>query len=144
MAVDVLLIREGNALKATDAIGAETLAEITHGEIVTCSIRRARNPRHHRLFFALLKIVMSNQDRYATTPQLLTAIKLHTGYYDLNVIPGKMPITVCIPKSISFAAMSQAEFREFYDKAVAFIITEVLPGVDSADLEREVLNIIGA
>ena len=47
-----------------------------------------------------------------------------------------------IPLSISFAKMDQTEFESFYERAMDFLIAEVLPGIDSADLEREVQEII--
>lgn len=140
MATEMLLIREGNKLGAAEPTSLEAIEAMRHGEIVTATVRRVRNARHHRLFMALLGIVFANQGRYATRAQLLDAVKIATGHYDLYTLPGKFPVQVCVPRSISFARMPQDQFEEFYGKAVAFIIGEVLPGLDREDLDRQVLE----
>jgi hypothetical protein len=144
MATDVLLVREKNGFAAADPTSAEVIQGMKHGEVVTATIRRTRNPRFHRLFWALLNLVFENQDRYTTLEQLLDAVKLNIGYFDLVTIPGKVPTQICKLRSISFAKMDETSFRQFFDKAVVFIVADVVPGIDRADLERQVLEIVGS
>ena len=110
MATDLLLVKEGNRLAAADPISAETLEAMKQGEIVTATVRRARNGKHFRKFFALLKVVYDNQERYATPETLLDAVKFEVGLYDLYTLPGKVPVQIVKLRSISFAKMSQTEF----------------------------------
>jgi hypothetical protein len=51
---------------------------------------------------------------------------------------------VYIPKSISFAKMSQEEFSAFYNRCCDLIAKHFLPGVTSAELHAEVALMIGA
>lgn len=141
MAFDVLLIREGYKLGAADPISAEAIAGIKAHETVTASIRRPRNGKHHRKLFALLKVVFDNQSTFATTEQLLDALKMATGYFDICKTVDGMPYART--KSISFASMCQSEFEEFYNKVVDVIVTKVLPNTDKDDLEAQVMEIIG-
>ncbi len=141
MAFEVYCKREGNHLGAVDAISAEAIAGIKAHETVTVSIRRSRNGKHHRKLFALLKIVFDNQTAFATTEQLLDALKLATGLFDIGKTVDGIPFTS--PRSISFASMCQSEFEQWYDKAVEVILTKILPGVNRADLEAQVLEILG-
>jgi hypothetical protein len=68
-------------------------------------------------------------------------LKLNIGYFDLVTIPGEVPTQICKLRSISFAKMDEASSRQFFDKAVAFIVADLLPGIDKADLERQGIGI---
>lgn len=140
MATDVLLVKNLNRLEAAEPITADTLKAMKQGEVVTATLRRARNPQHHRKFFALLNAIYESQNRYSTMGHLLAIIKVYTGYYDIFPVNGKDTFFL---KSISFASMDQTEFESFYDHVVNIILKEIVPGIDKADLERRVLEIIG-
>lgn len=138
--IEVLLIREGDTLKAADALSSSALAKIKKGELLTAKIHRPRNPKHHRKLWALLQAVYDNQEFYATTDDLLTGLKIETGLFDkLKTTRG---IPVIIPKSISFTAMDQARFEEWYEKAVDVILTRILPGVNREELTAHVNEIL--
>lgn len=140
MAVELLMICEKNKLVAADPVGFESLEAMREGEYVTAKLTRTRNPGHHRKFFALLNIVYEAQERFATMEQLLNFVKIATGHCDvMEIIKGK---PIYVPRSISFAKMDQAAFEQFYNSVVKLIVTKILPGVDSDDLERQVLEII--
>ena len=46
------------------------------------------------------------------------------------------------PGSISFAAMDQDEFDQFYDRVMDVVATDILPGVQRADVQRELMELI--
>lgn len=140
MANEVLLQKNLNRLEAAEPITADILMAMKQGEIVTGTIRRARNPRHHAKMFALLNAVFESQDRYPTLYALLTTLKILTGHYKSMMVRGK---EVILPDSISFANMDQVAFESFYNHCVKLIIEEILPGVDKIDLERRVMEILG-
>jgi hypothetical protein len=140
MALDMLLVREGQKLAAADPVSLEALESIKLKETVTAVIRRSRNPGHHRKLFALLSIVFPHQRQYATTQDLLNALKVATGLFDVGKTIDGIPFM--IPKSISFAAMSQTEFEQWYDRVVEIITTRIVPNVNSDDLEYQVQEIL--
>lgn len=137
--MEILLTRNGDSLIPADYMGTEAIQRMKHGEAVRATVKRTRNVKHHRKFFALLSVVYDNQDRYATTEQLLIAVKIATGYYDECMIGPKL---VCIPRSIAFDKMPQDEFEQLYAKALELIVTRIIPGTNKADLERQVNDII--
>ena len=99
--------------------------------------RRPRNLAHHAKFWALLTLVCQNQEHYQTVEEVCVAFKFAIGHtHKLKTAQG----IVEYPASISFAAMDQTEFEAFYDRAITFLVTDVIPGLDRADLEREVLE----
>lgn len=87
-----------------------------------CDLRKARNPDHHRKGFALIKLIFDSQEKYTTIEDVLTELKLLTGWYRHHVRSnGEI---VYLPKSISFADMDQTEFEEFYDRAIDVAINQ--------------------
>ena len=140
MAFEMLLVKEGNKLAAADSCSLEILQSVATGEVLVCTGRRPRNPKHHRKLFALLKVVFEAQKFYATIDDLLSALKIATGHFDTGKTVDGYPYMV--PKSISFTAMDQTSFNQFYDRAVDVILTKILPGVNRQDLTDQVSDIL--
>ena len=109
--------------------------KISLNAIVELPGKRPRNPGHHRKFFAMLKIVLDNQDHYKCMDQLLAVCKLAVGHAD--VIRTKHG-DVAIPKSIAWGKMTQAEFEVLYDNAVQWVTTEVIQGLSKTGLDEAV------
>lgn len=113
-----------SGLVPCDVMAEELMAFLPDGKDVLVTIRRARNPKHHRLLWALLKKVVENTDRWSDERELLDSLKLATGLFEARIAFNGVPFAV--PASISFAAMDQARFAEWYAKAVAVLARDVL------------------
>lgn len=97
---------------------------------------KPRNPGHHRKFFAMLKIICDNQEHYKSVEELRAACLVAIGH--ALFVQTKAGL-VGIPKSISFAKMDQTEFeRTVYDPAIAWVATEVIPGLERRGLDEAV------
>lgn len=143
MAEEVLLVREGSKLAASDPISAEAIERIGHKEQVKATLVRIRNPRHHRKFFLMLNEIFRNQAKHATLEDLLSAVKIGTGHCTWVAITLRgLPVQVAIPKSIAWANMGQTSFEQFYNRAVEYIITEIIPGLDKAGLEDRIIEML--
>lgn len=128
------------SLKPIDAMGEEAIGGIKAGEVVRVEVTRPRNVKHHRKFFALLNVIYPHQTTYPTPEQFRAAITVALGFGEsIKLLGGR---TIIVPGSISFSKMDQAEFDKFYDRAVELIATKVLPGIDRADVDREVNDIL--
>lgn len=140
MATDMFLRKRLGTLVPADPMSAQALADLPAGVTVKAVITQPRNLDHHRKWWALLQAVFPHQSTYATLDSFHAAIKVALGYGETVKLPdGRM---IVIPGSISFARMDQAAFEQFYDRAVDLILTRILPGLDRADLEQEVLDIL--
>ncbi len=127
----IALIYTGTHLTPLDPQDAENLRQVcTQGEIVTTDIKKARNLKHHRLFFALLQTVVVNQEKYRNVDDLLVELKLRIGHYQEHITAAGQ--LVYVPKSISFDRMDDLEFREFFRKAVV-ALAEMFPGFGDID-----------
>lgn len=137
----ILLVREGNHLRAADPLSLDVLQGIGQHETVVATIRRARNPRHHKKLFALLQAIYPHQTQFATIEDLLNTLKVATGLFDTGKTIDGIPFMM--PRSISFASMTQASFEQFYERVVDIITTKIVPGIGRDDLAREVDIILG-
>ena len=119
--------------------GAEdALRSLGHGAVVRVEIRQARNVKHHNKYWKLLDVVCENMD--SVKPETLhEVIKLRTGHV-LVVKTAKGIIE--LPGSTAFSQMDQQEFAAFYEAAVRFILTDVLPGVNRAELDDAVMDML--
>ena len=119
------------------------MRKLGQGEVVMIEMKRPRNVKHHRMFWALMSLVWENMDspRYPTVDDLVSAIKIAAGHRTRIELPnGEIGF---IPGSIAFHKMDQAAFSDFYDRVCDLIAKHFLPGVSSADLKREVEIMIG-
>ena len=135
-----LFVKDMGSLRSADDQAAEMLRGIKRGEIVMVEVKRPRNLEMHRLFWALMQKVAENQTHYRDAEEVCAAFKIATGH--CTYVKTKHGL-VGLPKSISFASMDQDSFRAFFDKAVDFMVSDVLPGVDRKDLTREVEDMLG-
>src|SRR5690554_5295813 len=93
-------------LLPADAMAGEEVRKIKPGQAVTVEVKRARNPRQHRLYWALVAVIFDHQTRYASRTDLSDALKVAVGHYEEVGKRGEHVIVR--PKSISFANMPQA------------------------------------
>lgn len=138
-----LAIKHLGSLRPADESGEEALRRIGHGEFVTIEVKRQRNIRHHRMFWALMSIVWEqmDHDRYPTVEDFVSAVKISAGLRTRIVLPnGEVGF---IPGSIAFHKMGQSEFEQFYDRVCDLLARHFLPGVTSAELRAEVASMIG-
>jgi len=111
-------------LQGSDGESSRSLSDIAVGEVVQCEIKRPRNLRFHRMFFAVLHKAHENlpEDlalKYPSIDSLLIAVKIGIGMLDLFETPnGKVYPLV---KSISFESMDEDEFHRFYRDAVSYL-----------------------
>jgi len=83
-----------------------------------CDIKQPRNLKHHKKFFAILRLAVDNwpNDDITTTDQLLDNLKLNAGFVEtFTGLDGEKNVK---PKSIQFTKTGQIEFSAFYDKAL--------------------------
>lgn len=145
--VAVTMVKHLESLRPADDAARDLLRKLGQGEIVTCEVKRPRNVRHHRLFWALMTLVwqqLDDPDRYPTVESLVTEVKIVTGHYDRRDIEWEgRRYPVLTPRSISFAAMDQTAFDAFFTKVCDWIAANVLPGVTERMLREELEILIG-
>lgn len=120
----------------------EAKKRLKMGDIVRCQIKRPRNLRFHKKFFALLSLTYDNIPHevaelfdISSKEGMLDVIKLALGHYDTYEIAGK---TLLRLRSIAFENMDNTAFEVFYARTVDFILHNLLLGLDQKTLEEEI------
>lgn len=130
--------RNGNSLVPVDDEGFELLLKIADGREVMVDVRRARNPKHHRLFFGILKFIVEHTD-LDSIEAAKSALKVATGEVD-PVIDAATGKTYFVLRSINWESKDQDEFAAFFDRAVDVITLRWMPpGTVSEDVRREII-----
>ena len=122
----------------------EEKKRLREGSVVKVSVTKQRNYEFHKKFFALVRLTFENLPEtlqqmlnIRSEEDMLTCIKLDLGYASTVWYGTKQ---VVIPKSISFAAMDQTEFEQFYNRAVDMVLGLYLRGTNKQDLLEEIEN----
>ena len=140
--------KSGRLVPAFDE-GLEVLAKIKNGDIIDVTFSRPRSQKFHKLFYAMLRIVFDNMTweedmrmrmKYMRPDYLLQDIKLGIGHKYTFIFPsGRIRE---FSRSISFASMDEDEFSIFFNRAVDYIIAEIIP-MDKTALLHEVYQMVG-
>lgn len=124
------------SLCPTDQEGIDALKKLKIGEEVWCEIKKARNPKHHRQYFALLHLVFENQERYRHFEHFRKAVQVAAGHVDeLITLEGEV---LLIPKSVDYASLDEIEFSKVFSETMAVCVEHFLQGVDLNYLRDEV------
>lgn len=130
-----------SALRPADSEAEESLSRLRQDEIVRVEWKRIRNPRQHRLFFALLKLAFESQSRYETQEALRKAWLIHAGLFDR--FETKDGTTVAVPKSMAFGNMPNDEFeRDVLEPFIKFICEHVIPNLSDEALRAEAEDMV--
>lgn len=147
----VLTKTASGALSPIDPQAVEFIAKMKLGAAVTATVKRHRNPGHHRKFFALLNVAFDAWEPAAATykgqvvgknfDQFRNDVTVLAGHYEMAVnLRGETRLTA---KSISFASMGQEEFDTLYSAVVNVILARILTNYTRDDIDNVVEQIIG-
>lgn len=119
--MEITLIKTLGGLKLCYDSDLEKYKKLPLNEPIEFKYTRKRNIKFHRKFFGLINMVYQNQEHYNNAEQMRFDLTIQAGYYDevVNFITGEIYKQ---PKSISFAAMDEYTFSEFYNRFIDAVI----------------------
>ncbi len=150
--MEILLTKAADgALHALDGTQADLLKKYKASTLLRCEIKRVRNPRFHRKFFALLDLGFESWEPpiheyrgfevQKDFQHFREDVIIAAGFY---VVTTNLHGTVRLrAKSISFSAMSQDEFERLYNNVANVLLQSVLTRYTRADLDRVINQILG-
>ena len=112
--------RIAGALRPVDQESLDEFSKLPVGKPLHVEVKQPRNAAHHRLFWALCARIADA--RGVTAENIADVLKIATGHFTL--VRTKSYGEIHIPKSISFAAMDQTEFRMFFERCVLVLYEE--------------------
>lgn len=115
------------------------------GSVVRCKVSNPRNYEHHKKFFALVRLTFDNLPlplvekwNIRNEYDMLRRFKRDLGYFTNTINEyGEHEIEYF---SISFAAMEQHEFEQFYNQCIDLVLFKYIKGIDKQDLITEIEN----
>ena len=115
------------------------------GSVVRCKVSNPRNYEHHKKFFALVRLTFDNLPlplvekwNIRNEYDMLRRFKRDLGYFTNTINEyGEYEIEYL---SISFAAMEQHEFEQFYNQCIDLVLFKYIKGIDKQDLITEIEN----
>ena len=144
--MEIWLHRTIHGFAAHDDAAREYLRKVKLGDVVKCEVIRPRSVKYHRRFFGMLNTVWQACGDWQTVDELLVELKFRAGLVDKQRVidkgTGEVLAEIIKPRSISFAAMSDDEFRAFVDRCITIICEQMVPGLDDSVLRDEVLRAV--
>lgn len=115
------------------------------GSVVRCKVSNPRNYEHHKKFFALVRLTFDNLPlplvekwNIRNEYDMLRRFKRDLGYFTNTINEyGEHEIEYL---SITFAAMEQHEFEQFYNQCIDLVLFKYIKGIDKQDLITEIEN----
>jgi hypothetical protein len=140
----------GQALIPIDDVSEEFLLKRA-GKDVMVKIIVARNVKHNAWAHKLFAMVADNHPTFTTIDAVKNEIKLRAGFVTPEIITVRVNRDVKAgeratainfrPRSTSFHEMDEMEFRDFMQKAIRIVCTDLLPGIEQEDIAMEILRI---
>ena len=135
----IRVIKVGDGFVPFDDESREVVKKWSPNDFIEVEIRRPRNGKFHRLFFAMLgKVKESYHDQKITTDTLLTHIKIELNMWDVIQVGNSYQKQY---HHISYAKMDEDTFAEFYSRALD-VCLELVP-LEREDLAQELIMNFG-
>lgn len=135
-----VFIRRGMGMFPVNEDGEEIVRAIKDGKECMGEFWPSRRPKQHRLFFAMLKLLVDNTDVFPSVETALRAVKLALGEADeFTCRDGRI---IWVLRSIAFESCDQARFSRLFDDALHLITDRWLIGMGAEDLRREVFRLV--
>lgn len=95
------------------------VVDLPIGQTLSFTYRFPRSPKHHRLFFAKLRVLLDRTEAFKKQDDLRRWLTLGAGYADF--IPGLDGKPNAIPQSLDFESMDEAVFSELHRQVDTFL-----------------------
>lgn len=134
--MDFWAYRQAERLIPVDPESATQFGKIPFGKPVHVEVKQPRNGAHHRLYWALVHRIANS---IGCSPEALSShLKVSTGH--VIAVRTKDGVKE-YPASISFAAMDQTAFHDFYNRCITVICEDLgIARPDILDACRDLID----
>lgn len=114
--MEMFMVKNLGKLYPADQSEAEKMNGIQSDKILKVKVTNTRNYQNHKRFFALMKIVFENQDKYPSLEQMRKEIIMRTGRYVAHHhLTGAVSYSA---ESIAFDKMDESEFNQLFSDTI--------------------------
>lgn len=139
----VAMTRTLAGLSPANDEAAHVLRRVPVGNVVQVELHRPRRNKALRKWWALCNLVHQNCEQFRSPEQVHDFLKIKAGHCTQVVSKATGEIFL-IADSIAFARLDEDEFQTVWGRAVQAVCTDILPGVEQAEMEYQILKLIGA
>lgn len=121
----------------------EKVRKFKAGEVYKGDIKKPRNIKFHRKFFALINTIYDIQRHFDNIKALRYWLTMKAGYFQLFIAPNGE--NVYIPDSISFDKMDGIAFEDLFNKVIDIAIShdKICLGNTQKEIEHQVDKVLG-
>lgn len=136
---------KGRALVPDDRKSADLLSQVKIGRPVMVKTKTARNPKQHRLLWALASKIAENVERFQDAEHVVHELKIQTGHVERRQInvPGIGLVFQEWPKSIAYESMPQEEFAVWFKRVLDYVAKSIWPGLSTHEIRNEIAEMLG-
>ncbi len=117
----IFVHRQGDKLAGEMQMDRDAIAKFKAGDRIKVTLHTGRSPTRLRFYWQMLGKLVAGTDCAPNSEALHSVIKLDLGY--ATPVRLKNGMTVLVPGSIAFDRMTEEEFGNFLDRAIAWIGT---------------------
>lgn len=139
---ELFLKRTLHGFTAADEGSQDAMRKFKMGETYRANVVKPRNLRNHRRYWALVNLVYQNTEGYASAELVHAHLKLLAGRCS-PVVSKATGETFLVPESISFSAMDEAEFQEFWARCIKAVCEHIIPGIEVDAVQYEIEKLCG-
>lgn len=139
MSEPALFLKLPHGFVPAGELAKKVFARVKVGEVVRLEPKRSRSLPWHRRYWALVNLIADNTSY--SKKQIHELLKLRCGC-SMEIIERSGNV-VTVPDSIAFDKMSADEWADYWERVVAYVSSDLLPGITSAALLRELGGLAG-
>lgn len=126
MKLELTMRRDGGVLRPHGDVATDLFFDsVPSGVTLMVTIAQPRNPDHHNKFFAICAKVANYDEDFFDAADVAEWIKLQIPSMRKEYVVPATGRVIVRTKSISWAAMSQVEFNQFYDIAMKLLAEKI-------------------
>lgn len=115
----IFVHRQGDKLAGEMQMDRDAISRFASGDRIKITMHTGRSPSRLRFYWQLLGKLVDATDCAPNAEALHSVVKLDLGY--ATPVRLKNGMTVLVPGSIAFDRMTEEQFSEFLERAIAWI-----------------------
>jgi hypothetical protein len=138
----IMVQRRGEFLVPQAPVDGERIRDLPAGKALKVTVSQPRrSSAQNRLYWSLLGVVCENLDQDIEPEALHAWLKVKLGVVTPLIL--RSGEIAYVPGSIAFDKMEHPAFTAYFDRVKALITEHLIPGLNSAALEREAYAMLG-
>lgn len=134
---DLVMRKVAGKLVSVCQMSDDDMASVPSDRDLIVTVRAPRNPKQHRLAWALANKLSQCCDYLPDAESAMDYLKIRARHVKIVTNPGTGHVFL-IPKSIAFASVDQTAFNRLFNRMVWVVCNEIVPGLDEGQLRDEI------